>query len=164
MSSRIIRVLDVLSEQNVRLVHVTRASERNSNGNRMPDMVYRRQESQRMGEIEIDHKFHARRWVICVSRAYVHVASFRKLGYYPGWEPRRGRRWKTHLNFFPGCACIFSVTKAQGYRYSRSNNTPARYYDKKIDTAGATASRRLAMRQNRNLTFDTVAPRSRTRN
>jgi len=84
MSSRIIRVLDVLSEQNVRLVHVTRASERNSNGNRMPDTVYRRQESQRMGEIEIDHKFHARRWVICVSRAYVHVASFRKLGYYPG--------------------------------------------------------------------------------
>jgi len=37
-----------------------RASERNSSGNRMPDTVYRRQESQRTDEIEIDHKFHAR--------------------------------------------------------------------------------------------------------
>lgn len=87
-------------------------------------------------EIEIDRKFYARRWVICVSRArrYTHTHTHTYIQKFPGTEilpglgSRRGRRWKTHLNFFLG-PHIFSIQIEVARVTGNGNDTPSRCYN-----------------------------------
>lgn len=104
-------------------------------------------------EIEIDHKFLARRWVI-YARIHVEVSGNQDITQDGSCC---GRRWKTHLNFFLGARAYFQYP---------NTDTPFHVTTHACDVAtqdryGASDSQENTIcGKIRNLTFDAIVSRT----